>query len=91
MHLHLLQQKNGKQLQLMTGRMAMSPNGNPLQVIELDTTCWISIHILYTYSDESKYGPLYERVIAEFPWANFVFEQSSQVENQINAIIENQT
>ena len=60
----------------MTGRMAMSPSGNPLQVIELDTTCWFTIHILYTYSDEAKYGALYERVKEEFPWANFVQEQA---------------
>ena len=59
MHLHLLQQKQGKQLQLMTGRMAMSPSGAPLQVIELENTCWFTAHVLYTYSDAAKYGQLY--------------------------------
>ena len=81
MHLHLLNQKQGKQLQLMTGRMAISPNGSPLQVIELDTTCWFSVHVLYTYSNEATYGPLYDRVKEEFPWVNFVQEQPGQVES----------
>ncbi len=76
MHLHLLSQKQGKQSQLMTGRMAMSPSGRPLQVIELDTTCWFSLHVLYTYSDATKYAHLYDSIKEEFPWANFVLEQA---------------
>ena len=52
----------------------MSPNGSPLQVIELDTTCWFTINVLYTYSDEAKYAALYDRIKEEFPWANFVLE-----------------
>jgi len=75
MHLHLLSKKTGKQLQLMTGRMAMSPSGSPLQVIELGTTCWFSVHVLYTYSNEAKYASLYQRVKEEYPWVNFVREQ----------------
>ena len=58
----------------MTGRMATSANGGPLQVIELDTTCWFTLHVLYTYSDEAKFAALYDRVKDEFPWANFVLE-----------------
>ena len=80
MHLHLLGQRSGKQLQLVTGRMAMSPSGCPLQVIELDTTCWFSIHVLYTYSDAGKFAHLYDRVKEEFPWVNFVLEQAGEVE-----------
>ena len=75
----------------MTGRMAMSPSGMPLQVIELDTTCWFTLHVLYTYSDAAKYGHLYDRLKEEFPWANFVLEQRGQVESQIMGIVENQT
>ena len=60
--------------------MAMSPNSSPLQVIELDTTCWFTINVLYTYSDEAKYAALYDRIKEEFPWANFVLEQAGQVE-----------
>ena len=74
MHLHLLQQRQGKQLQLVSGRMAMSPTGSPLQVIELDTTCWFSLHVLYTYSDAATYAHLYDQVKGEFPWVNFVQE-----------------
>ena len=73
----------------MTGRMALASNDSPLQVIELDTTCWFTIHVLYTYSDEARYAPLYDRVKEEFPWANFVLERPGQVETQVTAIIEN--
>ena len=90
MHEHLLSSKQGKQLQLMTGRMAMSPSGSPLQVIELDTTCWFTVHVLYTYSDADKFAAFYNQVKEEFPWANFVCEQDGQVESQVNAIIDNQ-
>lgn len=69
----------------------MSPSGCPLQVIELDTTCWFSLHVLYTYSDAEKYAQLYDRVKEEFPWVNFVQEQPGEVEQQITAIVENQT
>jgi len=68
----------------------MSPSGAPLQVIELDTTCWFSVHVLYTYSDSKKYEHLYDRVKEEFPWANFVLEQPGRVQTQVNAIVENQ-
>ena len=71
--------------------MAMSPSGLPLQVIELETTCWFSLHVLYTYSDADKYAELYDRVKKEFPWAKFVFEQSGEVAQQMMAIVENQT
>ena len=90
MQLHLIAKKSSKQVQLMTGRMAMSPSGSPLQVIELETTCWFTVHVLYTYSNEQKYGHLYQRVKQEFPWVNFVQEQQGQVETQIKAIVDNQ-
>ena len=79
MHSHLLQRKQGKAIQLVSGRMAMSPSGNPLQVIEVGTTCWITVHVLYTYSSEALYAGLYERVREEFPWANFVLERPGEV------------
>ena len=40
----------------------MSPSGSPLQVIELENTCWFTLHVLYTYSDAEKYEALYQKV-----------------------------
>ena len=52
----------------------------------MSSSCWLSVHVLYTYSSEDLFIEHYEKVKQQFPWVNFVFENGT--EQQITNILE---
>ena len=74
LHSNLLGQKSAKQVAL-NGKdgFAQGANGQPLKIIELSATLWVSVQVLYsTPSNDSELLDFYHQVHAEFPWANMV-------------------